>query len=267
MNYLRTLAANIFKNRYLLLLWTKREIKARYAGTAAGVIWATLVPLCTIALYYIFFSLVLKIKIPEVAGSSGYFFYLLAGLIPWMSLSEGLGRSASCLVDYGFLVQKMVFPMDIIPATVVIVSLVPQVVGFFIYVAMLSLGGLVEWYRLLWVPVIFLCQVMLMLGMAYLLSALGAVFRDSIQAVGILLQFWFYLTPILYPLKMVPESFRPFILWSNPLTPLVMGYQWAFLGIAMPEWMPAMMVLWTFLALLMGPCLFYIVAPTLADQV
>jgi len=266
-NHLKILTENIIRSRYLLLLWVKREIRARYAGTVAGTLWATLLPICTIALYFIFFSLVLKIKIPEVAGSSGYFFYLLAGLVPWMSISEGLGRSASCLVDYGFLIQKMVFPMDIIPVTVVIVSLVPQIVGFSIYFIMLFASHIMVLDRVVWVPLIFFCQVLLMLGMAYLLSALGAVFRDSIQAVGILLQFWFYLTPILYPLKMVPAYFRPLILWSNPLTPIVMGYQWAFLGIPMPQWMPAVMVAWTMLFLVTGPAFFLFVAPTLADQV
>ncbi len=267
MRYLKTLVENILRNRYLLFLWTRREIRARYAGTAAGAVWAVLVPLCTIALYYVFFSLVLKIKIPDLASSSGYFFYLLAGLIPWMSLSESLGRSASCLVDYGFLVQKMVFPMDIIPATVVIVSLVPQVVGFSAYFIMLAFSGLMEPGRIIWVPCIMACQVLLMLGMAYLLAALGAVFRDSIQAVGIILQFWFYLTPILYPLKMVPAFFRPFIIWSNPLTPFIMCYQWAFLGMSMPEWMPGMMAAWTLLAVLLGPAFYQLVAPILADQV
>ena len=267
MNHLTELLKSICRNRYLLLLWSKRELKARYAGTAAGAVWATLVPLCTIALYYIFFSLVLKIKIPDVAGSSGYFFYLLAGLIPWMTLSESLGRSASCLVDYGFLVQKMVFPMDIIPATVVIVSLVPQAVGFIAYFAMLGFSHLMVFHRVIYVPFIFFCQILLMLGMAYLLAALGAVFRDSIQAVGIILQFWFYLTPILYPLKMVPAFFRPFILWSNPLTPFIMSYQWAFLGVEMPRWIPGMMLVWTALAVALGTAFYQLVAPTLADQV
>lgn len=267
MNDLKILTKNILKNRYILLLWIKREIRARYAGTAGGVVWATLVPLCTIALYFIFFSLVLKIKIPEVAGSSGYFFYLLAGLIPWMSISEGLGRSASSLVDYGFLIQKMVFPMDIIPITVVMVSLVPQLVGFMIYFIMLGYSHLIDFQRFLWVPCIFFLQVLLMLGMSYLLSALGAVFRDSIQAVGIILQFWFYLTPILYPLKMVPAHFRALILWSNPLTPLIMAYQWAFLGISLPQWMPEMLLFWTMLFLAAGPSFYLFVAPTLADQV
>ena len=261
------LVKNLLKNRYLLVLWSRRELKARYAGTAAGMVWATLVPLCTIALYYIFFSLVLRIKAPDVAGSSGYFFYLLAGLIPWLSLSEAFGRSSSCLVDYGFLLQKMVFPMDIIPATVVIVSLVPQAVGFSVYLAMLGWSHLMVLERIIWVPVVFFCQILLMLGMAYLLAALGAVFRDSIQAVGIILQFWFYLTPILYPLKMVPAFFRPFILWSNPLTPIIMSYQWAFLGIEMPQWIPAMMLAWTMLAVVLGPAFYQLVAPTLADQV
>lgn len=267
MNYLKELVQNIIKNRYLLLLWIKREIKARYAGTAAGAVWATLVPLFTIALYYIFFSLVLRIKIPDVASSSGYFFYLLAGLIPWMSLSESLGRSTSCLVDYSFLIQKVVFPMDVIPATVVMVALVPQVVGFVAYFLMLGYSDLMVLDRILFVPGIFLCQIVLMLGLAYLLAALGAVFRDSIQAVGIILQFWFYLTPILYPLKMVPAFFRPFILWSNPLTPFIMAYQWAFLGIEMPQWIPGMMLVWTGAAVLLGPAFYQLVAPTLADQV
>lgn len=267
MNAIAELIKNILKNRYLLLLWIKREIRARYAGTAGGLIWAMLVPLFTIGLYFIFFSLVLKIKIPEVAGSSGYFYYLLAGLIPWMSISEALARSSSCLVDNSFLVHKMVFPMDILPLTVVIVSLVPQLVGFIVYFIMLGLEGLVVPERIVFVPLIFLCQVLLLTGMAYLLSALGAVLRDSIQAMNVVLQFWFYLTPILYPLKMVPAFFRPFILWSNPLTPLVMGYQWAFLGIEMQPWMPQIMVVWTVMALFLGPLFYRLVAPVLVDQI
>jgi lipopolysaccharide transport system permease protein len=256
---------SVYRHRYLLFLWVRREMRVRYAGSVSGIFWAVSLPLATVALYFVFFSLILKIKIPQIAGASGYFFYLLAGLLPWMSVSEASSRAGSCLVEQGHLLQRMVFPMDILPASVIIVSLVPQLVGTIVYLAMLAAQGLLHASAIVMLPAIFICQIIMMTGLAYCFAAAGAVFRDIIQALTVLLQFWFYMTPILYPWELIPQNFA-WIMNFNPLAALIKAYQCAFLGLplAWQDW--GLLAVWTCVVGISGMIFYALFRPSLVDQ-
>ena len=143
---------------FLFLLWLRRDFKSRYAGSIAGLLWALLQPLFTIAIFYVVFALVLRVRIPEFANESGYFFYLLAGLLPWLSIADGIARASGALVAQEQFLQRIVFPIDILPVTVIVSSLAAQLVGTVIYIVMLWFAGLLEPWRLLFWPLILLLQ-------------------------------------------------------------------------------------------------------------
>ncbi len=219
----------LYKNRFLLMLWVRRDLKAKYAGSAFGLFWTVILPLATIAIYYVFFALVLKVKIPELPTTAGYFFYLLAGLLPWMSISEALTLSASSLISQSTLLKQTVFPLEILPAVPLFTSILPQLFGTVIYVLLLWWFNALKPLGLIFFPLLILLQLILTAGLSYLMAALCAIYRDFVQVLNVSLQLWFYLTPILYPTTMVPEKFR-WILLYNPLTWLVKCYQDMFIS-------------------------------------
>ncbi len=228
----------------VLRLWTRREIASRYAGSGAGLLWALLHPLLNIALFYFVFAVVLKVRVPELALENGYFFYLLAGLLPWLGLSEGVVRAAQSLVANEQLLQKVVFPVAVLPLSAILASLVPQLLGMVVLTVLLAFQAALDWVHLLWLPLLLLGQLALSAGLGLLLAALSVVFRDLVQLVPVLMQFLFYATPILYPRSLVPEAYQHWFL-ANPVALLMDGYHAAFLGLPWPSASRVGLLLWS----------------------
>jgi len=248
---------------YLLLLWLRRDLKSRYAGSLGGLLWAFLLPLFTVAIFYVVFARILQVRIPELSGENGYFFYLLAGLLPWLSLSDGLSRASSALVAQEQFLQKIVFPIAILPATALLSSLLPQLIGTVILLLLLLVFGNLSLSLLLW-PLVFICQLVLSLGLAFALAIVSVHVRDIIQLMPVVLQIFFYATPILYPKSMIPESYHVFFLF-NPIAGLMEAYQAVFLGVGLPLDTLISLLIWTLLLGGGGWLLFRALKPTLGD--
>ncbi len=248
----------------VLRLWTRREIVSRYAGSAGGMLWALLHPLLNIVLFYFVFAVVLKVRVPELRLENGYFFYLLAGLLPWLGLSEGLVRASQSLVAHEQLLQKVVFPVFVLPVSAILASLVPQLIGMGILMALLALHSALDWAGLLWLPLLLLCQLILTAGLGLFLAALSVVFRDLVQLVPVLVQFLFYATPILYPRSMVPEKYQHWFL-ANPFALLMDGYHAAFLGLPWPGAGRLGLLLWSLALGTLGLLLFRRLRALLGD--
>ncbi len=227
----------------ILRLWTRREITSRYAGSLIGVLWALLLPLGNIFLFYFVFAVILKVRVPELAFEQGYFFYLLAGLLPWMGLAEGITRAAYSLVTQEQLLQKIAFPVAVLPIAAVLASLLPQLIGMLIFIGMLALFGLLKSSIFELIPLLF-CQLAMTCGLGLLLAVLAVGFRDLLHLVPIFVQFLFYATPILYPYSMVPVPYQTWFLF-NPFAVLVAGYHAAFLGLPFSSSCLIALLVWT----------------------
>lgn len=249
----------------LFSLWLKRDIKSRYTGSLMGLFWAILGPLFTIALFYILFAHIFKVRIPELTSETGFFYYLLAGILPWLAISEGIARSTGVLVAHEQFLQKQVFPVEILPATTVIAALLPQLIGSLVLIGLLVQAGLFQPRTLLLLPLLLGVQVSITLGLSMALSILAMHMRDLLHAIPLVLQFLFYITPILYPLSMVPNEYRDLYL-LNPFACLIMGYQNAFLGTHISPLIPLALVLWTLLLGGGGYMLFRVLKPTLGES-
>jgi lipopolysaccharide transport system permease protein len=178
------------------------------------------------ALYVVLFAYVFPARL-GTSGDSGLTVYILSGLIPWMTFSEAIAKSTHVIISNANLVRQVVFPIEVLPVKTVLASAVTQVVATSMLVAYMIAGGsALSWYALLVVPLFFL-QLLAMTGVCYLLSSIGAYFRDLKDVVQVFLSAGLFLAPILYVpdvLARLPEPLA-WVLTINPFSHLVWCYQ------------------------------------------
>lgn len=215
---------SIFTRRELLGELIRREIGERYAGNALGRIWAIVSPLMLVGIYVFLFTVVFRVAITRsIELPRDYTAYILAGLIPWLTMQEVIGKSPSVIASQANLVKQIVFPIELLPARSTISSFVTMFVGLAVltfYLAMTS--GLPLTYPLL--PVLIGLQVMLALGLCYLLSAIGVFLRDLRDFIPTIMLMFVYMLPILYLPAWVPRLFKP-IIYVNPFSYMIWCYQ------------------------------------------
>jgi lipopolysaccharide transport system permease protein len=201
----------LFSYRELLFSLTKKELKVKYRGSVLGFFWSLLNPILTMLVYTFVFSIVLR------GGIEQFAVFLICALLPFNFLSNSVNYGAGCIISNGNLVNKIYFPREIIPLSIVLSNLV----NFFFELAALFIVLGVMGYRfyiyLYLLPVLIFIQFFLVVGMTFLVSALNVFFRDLQHLITIIMMVWFFGTPIIYPLSMVPEKFQIF-LKINPMT-------------------------------------------------
>ncbi len=202
------------------LYWSRRSVVIRYSQTNVGVLWAILQPLLSSLVYVIVFSLVVRVSTDPVP----YPLFILTGLITWTYFNRVVFSGAVSITSNLDIVTRVRFPREFLPLATVVESLVDLAIGLAILVVMFVLYQQpLTAYALiaLWA---FAAQTALGLGLAFFLAGLGSAIRDLFQVLPILLQLWLYLTPVLYPLTLVPDAARARYL-VNPLAPIYATYQ------------------------------------------
>ena len=225
-------ALALWRARSLVWVLTRRELAARHTGTAAGVLWPYLQPLLTVAAYYLVFDIVFAMRLGEGAPARAVGTFLVVGALPWMAFCDAVARGMNSLIEAGGLLQKNPLPPVLFTARAVLASAL-------IYGPLLLLVALVYAplhsfnTALLGLGALLLLQLLLCLLLGYLLAVLAAALRDTVQLVNFLMSVGIYLSPILFPLSLFPENWR-WVLWLNPMTALVVGYQQILLQGAWP---------------------------------
>ncbi len=256
----------IAQRAFLLRELVKRDVSARYAGSTLGLLWSLVQPLWTLVLFTFVFSVLLRLTL---AGerTQNFAAYLFCGLLPWMAVSEGLTRAATAVTDNGALLKRGRFPSALLVSTVVLSALLHASIAGVLFVAVLLATG--QWspgspgWLLLALPL----QFVLVLGLGLLLAAVQVFARDTVQVLTMVWSAWFYLTPIVYPLALVPERYRP-VIENNPLTALVQLYRSSILG-EQPPAADRLLVLAaaSLIALGLGALVFRRLEPGFADEV
>lgn len=221
------------RQTYLLRELVRRDLAGRYRGSLLGFLWAFLNPLWQLALYTLVFSFILRVPIAS-EGASSFPIFLFAGLLPWLAFSEGVIRSATAIVEHGNLVRKHRFPSELLVVSAVVSALCHQLVAVLLFAGWLGVGGELAPGRLFWLFPGLALQLLVTLGLGWAAAALQVYFRDVVQVVGIALSGGFYLTPIVYPTALVPESLRPGLV-LNPLATVVAAFRAALVGGPAPE--------------------------------
>lgn len=229
---------NLFATSRLFLLreMVRRDFQGRYAGSTLGFFWSFVQPLWQLLLFTFVFSIIIRVPSDARWPAVGFAASLFAGLLPWIALNEGVVRSVTAITDNANLVKKLSFPTEMLVLSVVIAALLHEAIAAIVFTAVLigsytlAPGGLP--LLLIAVPL----QLTLTLGLGLLTAAAHVFFRDLGQILGIAFTTWFYVTPIIYPMQLIPEPWRHWISW-NPLTPLVDLYRQAFFGgqLTIPE--------------------------------
>jgi len=198
----------LIRNRSLIFRMGYKDITDRYAGSAFGLLWTIMQPLLLISIYALVFTFIFRVRVDNNGGPIIYAFYAIAGLLPWIAIADGLGKSVGIVTSKGALVKQAIFPVEILPISTALTSLLPLLSGLLIYlIAMLIFAPThFSWFLLL-LPVVILLHFIFICGIGYLLSIVGTYFRDLIEIVSFLITVGMFITPILYLESSIPKAF------------------------------------------------------------
>ena len=213
----------------LLRALVRRDLEARYKGSVLGNLWPLLNQLSQLLIYTYVFSIVLKVKLslkglPE-DNSVIFGLWLFAGLLPWIAFTGGLVQSASSVISQPNLVKKVVFPLALLPLVPILSTFIESAFGLAALIVLVAVSSHTLNSTLALLPLIWLPQLLLTVGLGYLAAGLTVFLRDIPQTMGVVLNLWFYLTPIVYPASIIPEAFRGWVFWLNPLAAIAEVYR------------------------------------------
>ena len=213
----------LLRHRSLIQTLVARELKARYRGSVLGFFWSFINPLLLLLIYWFVFSVVLPGIRP--IDIEPYALFMFCGLLPWTWFSSSVLEASNVLIAGGNLIKKVLFPAEVLPVVTVLANMVHFLLGLpIIAVALVYFAVPVRPLELLWLPVVVLVQLFFTLGLALIVSSLTVHFRDLKDILGNLMTFWFFATPIIYPMSLAPPSGKV-LLDLNPFTHLVISYQ------------------------------------------
>ena len=220
---------DLWKYRELLYFLTWRDIKVRYKQTVLGALWAIIQPFMSMVVFTIFFGRLAGLD--KKTGDIPYPIFVYAGLLPWNLFSQSLGRCGQSVVGSAHLITKVYFPRLIIPLSSVGTCLVDFAVSFIILVALMFYYSVWPSISIVLILPLIVFTVVAALGVGMLLSALNVAYRDIGYVIPFIVQLWFFATPVIYPLNMVPKKWQ-WVMSLNPLTGIIEGYRSAILGTA-----------------------------------
>lgn len=234
----------LYRYRTLIQILILRELKARYRGSALGFLWSFVNPLVLTVIYVLVFSVYMRIEVERYPG------FLLSGILPWVWFSAGLQDATRSIIDSGGLIRKVYLPSEVFPFVCVASNMIHYLFAVPVLLCVLVfLGGTPSW-PLLFFPAIVLVQFAFLYALALLASSLAVGFRDLLHVVPNLLTLWFFVTPVAYPVTLVPEPYRVLVR-ANPMALIIRAYQDIFYYNQMPP-VRSLMVLAVGCGLLLG---------------
>jgi lipopolysaccharide transport system permease protein len=218
---------DLWAYRELLYFLTWRDIKVRYKQTLMGVAWVIIQPLLTMLIFTVVFNRFARLD----AGAIPYPLFAYAGLLLWTFFSVAISSGTNSLISNTSLVTKIYFPRAFIPAAAVVAGIVDLGVGSILLAVLAAYYGVHVTWGLLLLPVFVLLAAALALGVGLVSAALTVKYRDLRHALPVLLQFWMFASPVIYPPGVVPERWRP-LLAANPMTGILEGFRASLAGLA-----------------------------------
>ncbi len=230
-----------WKKLDLLKTLVQRDLDTRYKGSMLGNVWGLVRQIAQLLIYTYVFSVVLNVKLSAQGlpgGNTNFTFglWLFAGLLPWTTFNTGLIQAMRVVIQKPNLVTKVVFPLELLPLVPVLVAFLESTLGLMALTCFVALTGQVLHSTLFLLPLVWLPQLLLTVGLAYFTAGLTVFLRDIPQLFGIILNLWFYATPILYPAELIPEPIRTLVFWFNPLAAIVEMHRDVVLVGAISHW-------------------------------
>jgi lipopolysaccharide transport system permease protein len=212
------------------LLWTLvwRDLSAKYQGSILGNFWPLFNQLAQLLIYTYVFSVILqvKLKLDSLPDNNLTFgLWLFAGLLPWVAFTTGFLQAAGAVINQPNLVKKVVFPLELLPIVPVLSAFLESSMGLMALIVAVGLSSHVVQPTLCLLPLVWVTQLLLTAGLGYLVAGLSVFLRDIPQTVTVVINLWFYLTPIVYPARVIPEAWRHWVLWLNPMAAIAEIYR------------------------------------------
>jgi lipopolysaccharide transport system permease protein len=221
--------------RGFILASVKRDFVSRYLGAKLGFFWAIAQPLAMILIYTLVFAQIMKPALPGHDSKFAYSIYLCAGIVIWQLFSDLLNRSVGIFVHNAGLLKKVNIPKLALPIIVALSGLSNFAVILILFIGFLAAIGAFPASSILAMIPVLLLVVAFALGLGVFLGTINVFYRDVEQGVSMLLQFWFWLTPIVYPGRTLPDGLSSILAW-NPMTAVVSFAQTIFLEDRIPDW-------------------------------
>ena len=209
----------IWQYRAMISSLVYRDLHGRYKGSVLGFLWTFINPLLQLLVYSIVFSVIMRMGIEK------YGLFLFVALIPWIFLSSSIVNGSNCIIDNSNLVCKIYFPREVLPIAVVNSNFINMLYSFIIVIgAVLIYGDNHVYINWLYLPLLFITEYVIVLGVTLIVAALTVYIRDLAHILNILVFAWQFLTPVLYPLSMVPEQYQ-YLFEFNPMTNIIVAYR------------------------------------------
>lgn len=224
MNYIKTFyrfLRDIFRNKKLLIDLAKNDFKSRYINNYLGILWAFVQPATMIAIFWFVFQVGFK-SMP--VDNFPFVLWLMSGMIPWFFFAESLQTATQSILSNSFLVKKVVFRVSLLPMIQIISALIMHLFFILVLLGMFLYYGYSPTIYWLQIPYYVFCTIILVLGITWMTSSVVVFFRDMGQIITMLVQFGFWLTPIFWSMKILPERFHD-IMQYNPAYYIVEGYR------------------------------------------
>lgn len=227
----------LIRHRELIASLILRDIRARYKQSVLGIAWALLQPLAMMIIYTVVFSHIVRVDTGEIP----YPVFSYIALLPWTFFSQSVVAGTECLVSNFSLITKIYFPREVFPISAVLGKTVDLGLGILVLVPLFVIYSIQPTWMIIVIVPVLLVQLCLMLGLTFLLSSFNLFYRDVRHIVPLLTTMWMYLTPIIYPLNLVPKKYLA-IYMLNPMVPVMDTYRkvalqgeppmWGYLGIS-----------------------------------
>lgn len=220
----------------LPLLWelAKRDLWERYSGSSLGALWSIIYPLVTVFIYLIIFASIMGAKLPGSSNVYSYGIYLIAGVIPWTAFASTVTRASTVYLDKRNIISKIPVDLNCFPLYIVMSESMIFAITFAIFFGFLFVTGYSFTPLIMIIPCIFVIQQLFAYALGSILGILVVFVRDFKEAINVVFQFWFWLTPIVYVAEILPEFAKPFMV-INPAYWFIGGYQQILSYQAMPD--------------------------------
>lgn len=249
---MKQMLLSLWAYRFFIVSSIKTEFKTRFARSKLGAAWMFIHPLAQVLVYALILSQIMKAKLPEVATQYAYPIYILSGMLAWTLFSDILTRSLHVFINNANLLKKMAFPKLSLPLISIGIALINFMLFTFVMFVIFALLGHLPYHALYWLPLLIIITIVLATGIGLFLGILNVFIRDIGQIMEVVMQFWFWLTPIVYMTSIVPKKYHALFM-LNPMTGLVEGFQNILLYDKAPDF-----------NLLIYPCIFAVFSLLLA---
>jgi lipopolysaccharide transport system permease protein len=216
---------SLFLYKHFILSSIRNELVTKFIRSKLGGLWIIINPLSQVAIYALILSNVLAAKLPGIESTYAYAIYLMAGLLAWNLFSELISRCLNLFIENGNLMKKMSFPKITLPTIVLGSAVLNNVLLFIAMLVIFVILGHSFSLVILWLIPLTILLATLALSLGLILGIFNVFLRDTGQVVPIILQVWFWFTPIVYPISIIPEKYHQLLMILNPMFPITNAYQ------------------------------------------